>query len=77
MTGLRVALGIALVVEISSEMMMSADGLGQRLVHDQRLLHISDVYAEIVVIALLGFFSNRLVLKAEACFVGWKRVKDI
>jgi ABC-type nitrate/sulfonate/bicarbonate transport system permease component len=74
-TGLRVALGIALVVEVSSEMMMSTDGLGQRLVHDQRLLHVSDVYAEIIVIALLGFVSNRLILTAEAVFVGWKRVE--
>jgi sulfonate transport system permease protein len=73
MTGLRVAMAIALVVGISSEMIMSFNGLGRRVVVAQHMLQITDVYAGIVTLALLGFVLNRAILLAERWLIGWHR----
>ncbi len=72
-TGLRVAIAIALIVGISSEMMMSADGLGRRVVYAQRMLHIPDLYAGVLTLAILGFCLNRAFLFAEGKVIGWHR----
>lgn len=73
MTGLRVAMAIALVVGISSEMIMSFNGLGRRVVLAQHMLRIADVYAGIVTLAVLGFVLNRTILLAERGLIGWHR----
>jgi ABC-type nitrate/sulfonate/bicarbonate transport system permease component len=72
-TGLRVAIAIALIVGISSEMMLSADGLGRRVVYAQRLLQIPDLYAGVLTLAILGFVLNRGFLVIERRLVGWHR----
>lgn len=72
-TGLRVAIAIALIVGISSEMMMSPDGLGRRVVYAQRMLRIADLYAGVLTLAILGFLLNRAFLLLEGRFLGWHR----
>jgi NitT/TauT family transport system permease protein len=72
-TGLRVAIAIALIVGISSEMMMSPDGLGRRVVYAQRMLRIADLYAGVLTLAVLGFLLNRGFLLVEHRLVGWHR----
>jgi ABC-type nitrate/sulfonate/bicarbonate transport system permease component len=72
-TGLRVAIAIALIVGISSEMMMSPDGLGRRVVYAQRMLRIADLYAGVLTLAILGFLLNRGFLLLEGRFLGWHR----
>lgn len=72
-TGLRVAIAIALIVGISSEMMLSADGLGRRVVNAQRMLQIADLYAGVLTLAVLGFVLNRGFQIVEKRFVGWHR----
>ena len=72
-TGLRVSIAIALIVGISSEMMLSADGLGRRVVYAQRMLRIADLYAGVLTLAILGFLLNRAFLVVEGRLVGWHR----
>ena len=72
-TGLRVAVAIALIVGISSEMMLSSDGLGRRVVYAQRMLQIPDLYAGVITLAVLGFVLNRGFLAAEHWLIGWHR----
>jgi NitT/TauT family transport system permease protein len=72
-TGLRVAVAIALIVGISSEMMLSTDGLGKRVVYAQRMLQIPDLYAGVITLAVLGFALNRACLFAESRLIGWHR----
>jgi ABC-type nitrate/sulfonate/bicarbonate transport system permease component len=66
-------MAIALVVGISSEMIMSYNGLGRRVVVAQHMLQTTDVYAGIVTLALLGFVLNRAILLAERWLIGWHR----
>jgi len=72
-TALRVSIAIALIVGISSEMMLSADGLGRRVVYAQRMLRIPDLYAGVLTLAILGFLLNRAFLAVEGRLVGWHR----
>jgi ABC-type nitrate/sulfonate/bicarbonate transport system permease component len=71
MTGLRVSLAIALVVGISSEMIMSSDGLGHRVMYAQRMLQITGLYAGVVTLAALGFVLNRIFLLVERRLLSW------
>ncbi|MDF2114338.1 ABC transporter permease [Roseiarcaceae bacterium H3SJ34-1] len=72
-TGLRISIAIALVVGISSEMIMSAEGLGRRVVYAQRMLRVPELYAGVITLALLGYGFNRTFLLLENRILGWHR----
>jgi ABC-type nitrate/sulfonate/bicarbonate transport system permease component len=62
MTGLQVALPIALIVAIVAEMLMGGYGLGGAMVHASRFADSRGVFAGIVEIAVVGY----LLVKAMA-----------
>jgi ABC-type nitrate/sulfonate/bicarbonate transport system permease component len=62
MTGLQVALPIALIVAIVAEMLMGGYGLGGAMVHASRFADSRGVFAGIVEIAVIGY----LLVKAMA-----------
>jgi NitT/TauT family transport system permease protein len=72
-TGLRISIAIALIVGISSEMIMSAEGLGRRVLYAQRTLRIPDLYAGILTLAALGYLLNRAFLLLEDRMLRWHR----
>ncbi len=55
MTGLQVALPIALIVAIVAEMLMGGYGLGGAMVHASRFADSRGVFAGIVEIAVVGY----------------------
>ena len=56
MTGLQVALPIALIVAIVTEMLMGGYGVGGAMINASRLADSRGVFAGIVEIAVIGFF---------------------
>ncbi len=72
--GLRVSLAIALIVALVSEMIGATRGLGYFVLQAQRGLRIRDMYAAIVMLALLGYTLNWLFLLVEARVLRWHRV---
>ena len=72
-TGLRVSLPIALILVTTSEMVAGSDGLGYFILDEERSLRPANMYAGIVVVALLGYALNRLFLLVEARALAWKR----
>ncbi len=62
MTGLQVALPIALIVEIIAEMVMGGYGLGGAMMSASRFANSAGVFAGIVEIAIVGF----VLIKAMA-----------
>ncbi len=72
-TGLRVSLPIALILATTSEMVAGADGLGYFILDEERSLRPANMYAGIVVVALLGYALNRLFLLLEARALAWRR----
>jgi ABC-type nitrate/sulfonate/bicarbonate transport system permease component len=71
--GLRISLAIALIVALVSEMIGATRGLGYFVLQAQRGLRIRDMYAAIVMLALLGYTLNWLFLLVEARVLAWHR----
>jgi ABC-type nitrate/sulfonate/bicarbonate transport system permease component len=71
--GLRISLAIALIVALVSEMIGATAGMGYFVLQAQRGLRIRDMYAAIVMLALLGFTLNGLFVLAESRVLAWHR----
>lgn len=73
MTGYRVALSIALVVVVVTEMFIgTAHGLGHRIIDAQLVYRIPDMYASILLTGVLGFVLNKFLIATEKHVVHWK-----
>lgn len=72
-TGLRVSLSIALILVTTSEMIVGGSGLGFFILDEERSLRTSNMYAGIVLVAVLGYSLNRLFLFLERKAMGWHR----
>jgi NitT/TauT family transport system permease protein len=73
MTGVRQAIGRALVGMIAAEFFLSATGLGQLIMAASQNFDTGGVFASILVIALIGVGLMRLGLKIEQHFARWRQ----
>jgi ABC-type nitrate/sulfonate/bicarbonate transport system permease component len=69
--GMRISLGISLVVVIIAEMISSTGGLGDLILDMQRSFLVTDTYAWLVIVAVLGFGLNLLFRWAERRATFW------
>lgn len=72
-TGLRISLAIALILVTTSEMVVGRKGLGFFILDEERSLRTSNMYAGIVLVALVGYSVNRLFLSVETRAMAWHR----
>jgi NitT/TauT family transport system permease protein len=72
-TGLRISLSIALILVTTAEMISGSKGLGFFILDEERSLHTGNMYAGIVLVALLGYLLNRLFLALEGKLMRWHR----
>jgi ABC-type nitrate/sulfonate/bicarbonate transport system permease component len=72
MTGVRQAIGRALVGMIAAEFFLSATGLGQLIMGASQNFDTGGVFASILVIALIGVGLMRVGLKIENHFARWR-----
>jgi ABC-type nitrate/sulfonate/bicarbonate transport system permease component len=73
MTGVRQAIGRALVGMIAAEFFLSATGLGQLIMGASQNFDTAGVFASILVIALIGVGLMRLGLMIERHFARWRQ----
>ena len=73
MTGLRIALAIALILVVISEMVGATSGIGYFILDSQRSFRIPQMYAGMLVLALLGYTLNRGFLLADARLMAWHK----
>ena len=71
LAGMRISLGISLVVVIIAEMISSTGGLGDLILDMQRSFQVTDSYAWLVIVAVLGFGLNVLFRWAERRTTFW------
>jgi len=71
LTGMRISLAISLILAILAEMIVSTDGLGYFTLLAQRTFKVTDMYAGIFTLALLGYVLNRAFLAVEARLIRW------
>jgi ABC-type nitrate/sulfonate/bicarbonate transport system permease component len=74
--GLRIAMPIALVVVIITEMIGSADGLGYLVMYSLASFKTDRMLAVVVVIALVGVALDRLVVRLRDRLVFWERLES-
>jgi ABC-type nitrate/sulfonate/bicarbonate transport system permease component len=72
LAGVRVALGLGLVLVILAEMLAGEDGVGFRILDLQRSFQIRDMFAWIFVLVLLGGGLMMLFDVAERRLVPWR-----
>ena len=70
-TGIRVAATISLLLAVGAEMLGGAPGLGSAITTAQQETDIPDLYALVVVVALLGVLLNLAMLFLERRVLSW------
>jgi len=73
MTGVRQAIGRALVGMIAAEFFLSSTGLGQLIMGASQDFDTAGVFASILVIGVIGVALTRLGLKIEQHFAHWRQ----
>jgi NitT/TauT family transport system permease protein len=70
-TGIRVAAPIALLVGLTAEFITSAGGIGSYMRERDAALELPEMYAAVLLTALLGFALNAVLRAAERRAVFW------
>jgi ABC-type nitrate/sulfonate/bicarbonate transport system permease component len=71
-TGLRISLSIALILVTTAEMIVGSSGLGFFILDEERSMNSGNMYAGIILVALLGYTLNRVFLTIEAKTMRWR-----
>ena len=72
-SGIRIAVSLSLVIVIVTEMFIGTNfGLGHRIIDAQLVYRISEMYATILIMGILGFLINKGFIFAEKRIVHWK-----
>jgi ABC-type nitrate/sulfonate/bicarbonate transport system permease component len=71
--GVRVALGLALIMMVLSELIAADNGLGFVMLRSQRLFQTANVYAGVLVIGAIGWLLTTLLLLCERRLLAWHR----
>ncbi|MGE4240545.1 ABC transporter permease [Ramlibacter sp.] len=71
MVGLRTSLALALIVTVVAEMIAGSEGIGYYLMTMQFAMRAGDMYAAILLLALLGYVLNLLMLAVEKRVLHW------
>ena len=74
--GLRTSLGLALVVTVVSEMIAGSGGIGYYLLQMQDALRPADMYASIILLAVVAYALNRIFVFFEAQLIHWARTRE-
>jgi ABC-type nitrate/sulfonate/bicarbonate transport system permease component len=72
LAGMRTSLGLALIIAVLSEMLTGQGGLGFLILDMQRSFLIRQMYAWLVILALVGLALNAVFAWAEARALHWQ-----
>jgi len=71
--GMRVALSIALIVTVGSEMILGGQhGLGKSIMDASFRFDMSEMYATLIVVGVIGYVANRVFLLLEHKAIHWR-----
>jgi NitT/TauT family transport system permease protein len=72
--GFRIAVPVAMIVVVITEMVSSADGLGYQVIYAMSSLRTDRMLAVVVVIAALGWLLDRAVVLARDRLIYWEKL---
>lgn len=70
-TGLRISLGLALILAIIAEMVASNDGIGHFILFSQRSFRVENMYAGVITLGMVGYLLNYLFIAMEKKVLHW------
>jgi ABC-type nitrate/sulfonate/bicarbonate transport system permease component len=70
-TGLRISLGIGLIMVVISEMVAANSGIGYFILQAQRTFEVSQMYAGIFTLGIVGYLLNFIFIRIEKKIVHW------
>lgn len=76
LTGMRISLGIALIVSIVAEMITGNSGIGYYILDMQRTFRVPEMFAGIFTLGVLGFLINFGFLQIEHRLLRWRGTSD-
>lgn len=71
--GMRTSLSLALILMVVSEMLASTNGIGYSILQAQRVFAVTDVWAGILLLGILGYLINALLVLIQFWALGWHR----
>jgi ABC-type nitrate/sulfonate/bicarbonate transport system permease component len=72
LTGMRISLGIALIVSVVAEMISGNSGIGYFILDMQRVFRIPEMFAGIFTLGILGYLMNFLFVRLEQHTLRWR-----
>jgi NitT/TauT family transport system permease protein len=72
--GFRVAVPVAMIVVVITEMVASADGLGYLVIYSLSSLKTDRMLAVVVAIAILGYLLDKAVVLARDRLIYWEKL---
>lgn len=73
LAGIRTSLSLSLILMVISEMVASSSGIGFQLVQAQRSFAILNMWASILLLAILGYVLNLILTIVERRVLAWQR----
>jgi NitT/TauT family transport system permease protein len=70
--GLKLSIGIAIVLAVAAEYQLTRVGLGFAIFNAAQLLEVERLYAALVAVSLLGFAMSAIVDYVEAVAIPWR-----
>jgi ABC-type nitrate/sulfonate/bicarbonate transport system permease component len=77
LAGMRVSLALGLILVTTAEMMAGTGGLGYLILDMQRSFRVQNMYAWLVILAVLGYALNALFVKLEHRATHWAAAKSL
>ena len=70
--GIRLGLGVSIILVVAAEMVVAKSGLGARLFLAGQVLNTEDVFAVLIVLAALGIVVSKLQDAIDMRVAGWR-----
>jgi ABC-type nitrate/sulfonate/bicarbonate transport system permease component len=75
LAGARIGLGLGLVLATLSEMLAGTGGVGFLILDMQRSFRVRQMYAWIVILAMVGLALNSLFVALERALLHWQHAE--
>lgn len=77
LTGMRISLGISLIVVVVAEMISSNSGIGYFILDMQRTFHVPEMFVGIFTLGIIGYLLNAVFLQIERYLLRWRETKEL
>ena len=71
--GMKLGMGIALLLVVAAEMVAADAGIGFMILNAADLMETKKLMVGLIILSLLGIFFNWLFQRLEQVFIPWKK----